>query len=63
MTGSYSYEDIPSDEVEELYRIEQFPDLSLIICWDIIKQCWPRETDSVTTIRDALADIEEQFSV
>ncbi|KAL4779036.1 kinase-like domain-containing protein [Aspergillus varians] len=30
MTGSYPYRDIPSNDVEELYEVQQFPDISSI---------------------------------
>lgn len=62
MTGSYPYKDISSNEVEELYELQQFPDVSSIICGTAITQCWHRQADSANTISDALAAIERQHS-
>ncbi|KAI9039929.1 zinc knuckle domain protein [Aspergillus affinis] len=43
MTGSYPYEEISSDEVEKLYEIQQYPDVSSVVCGAMIMQCWRRQ--------------------
>lgn len=62
MTGSYPYRDIPSNEVEELYQVQQFPDVSSIICGSVITQCWHRQISSAHAIHDTLAALERQYS-
>ncbi|KAL3469873.1 kinase-like protein [Aspergillus californicus] len=58
ITGSYPYRDVPSAEVEDLYQVQQFPDVSSIICGTIITQCWHRQINSVHAIYDALTAVE-----
>lgn len=42
MTSSYPYEEVVSGEVDRLYAADKFPDLSSVICGNIIMQCWHR---------------------
>ncbi|OQE07649.1 hypothetical protein PENVUL_c012G09258 [Penicillium vulpinum] len=58
MTGSYPYKDILSDEVEKLYQVQQFPDVSSIICGTVIMQCWHRRIHSAHTVYDALSAVK-----
>lgn len=60
MTGFYPYHDLPSDEVERLYERHEFPDTSLIICGDIIAQCWDRQIPSAHAVHEALALVEDE---
>lgn len=62
MTGSYPYRDIPSNEVEEFYQVQQFPNVSSIICGNPITQCWRRQILSAHAIYDALAAVERKYS-
>ncbi|PYH35476.1 kinase-like protein [Aspergillus neoniger CBS 115656] len=39
MTGTYPYKDILSDEFEKLYEVQQFPDVSNVLCGFVISQC------------------------
>jgi serine/threonine protein kinase len=49
--GSSPYEDIPSDQVEEIFRRKEFPDASNIPCGDIIKQCWLSQVASAEQVQ------------
>ena len=60
MTGSYPYEDVFSDEVEKLYDVQQFPDVSSIVCGAIVMQCWRRQVDSAQVIHDCITAIERE---
>jgi serine/threonine protein kinase len=60
MTGSYPYEDVSSDEVEKLYDVQQFPDVSSIVCGAIVMQCWRRQVDSAQVIHDCITAIERE---
>ncbi|KAL1998925.1 hypothetical protein VTN02DRAFT_5339 [Thermoascus thermophilus] len=62
MTGSYPYEEVASGEVERLYAVDQLPDLSSVICGDIIIQCWHRQVESVQ-VHDRLVAIERELSL
>lgn len=58
MTGYYPYKDLPSDKVQNLYEISNFPDVSSINAGKIITQCWLRQAVSVQSIYSSLAAIE-----
>ncbi|KAJ5945950.1 hypothetical protein N7454_002789 [Penicillium verhagenii] len=49
--GSSPYEDIPSDQVEVLYKKKEFPNVSEIPCGNIIKQCWLSQVDSAENVQ------------
>ncbi|RJE25230.1 STYKc [Aspergillus sclerotialis] len=57
MTGCYPYEEVSSKEVEKLYDLQRFPDVSSIVCGAIIMQCWRRQVDSAQFIHDCLKAI------
>lgn len=56
MTGTYPYEDIPSDKVEKLYESHTFPDVTHLACGVIIERCWGKQvnTSEVLTYLEAL---------
>ncbi|KAL4881099.1 protein kinase [Aspergillus karnatakaensis] len=51
------YEEIPSDQVEELLKRKEFPDVSAIPCGEIIKQCWLSQIDSAEHVGDSIQEI------
>lgn len=53
MTDNYPYEEVGSDDVEDLYRRSQFLDVAHIPCGDIIEQCWHQQLDA-SQVRDYL---------
>lgn len=59
MTGVYPYKDIPSDEVEKLYMNWEFPDVSDIVCGDIIYRCWYRKI-TAGEVFNALEQVSRQ---
>jgi serine/threonine protein kinase len=46
MTNNYPYEEVPSDEVEKLYGSRQFPEVTHLMCGDIIERCWHQQVDA-----------------
>lgn len=51
------YEEIPSSEVERLFTQKNFPDISGILCGQIIKQCWLSQVDSAADVQNAVRAI------
>lgn len=51
------YEEIPSDQVEENFKRNEFPDVSTIPCGQIIKQCWLSQVDSAEHVQAFMRDI------
>jgi serine/threonine protein kinase len=62
MTGSYPYEDLPSDKVESLFEVNDFPDISSTTGGDLIIKCWKREATSAKSICDSLIAIKTETS-
>lgn len=59
MTDCYPYEEVPSDKIEKLYEVQEFPDVSHLICGLIIMQCWCRQVDSAQAVYDHLNSCSE----
>lgn len=55
--GISPYEETPSDEVEKLFMQKEFPDVSGVLCGQIIKQCWLSQVGSVALVQAALRNI------
>ncbi|KMU85167.1 hypothetical protein CIHG_02949 [Coccidioides immitis H538.4] len=51
------YEDIPSDQVEVLFKRKEFPNVSAIPCGKIIKQCWLSQVASAEHVQAFIRDI------
>lgn len=47
MTNEYPYEELCSDDVENLYSVSIFPDVSSISCGKIIEKCWLQRVEAV----------------
>ncbi|KAJ5901456.1 hypothetical protein N7495_001984 [Penicillium taxi] len=56
-TGTSPYEEIPSDEVERLFLQKEFPDISGLLCGQIIQQCWLSQVDSAAEVQTAIQSI------
>lgn len=63
MTGRYPYEEVSSEEVEKLYERREFPDVSNLLCGDIISECWHRQVDTAQAVLDFLTTIEENHAL
>ncbi|RAK91246.1 kinase-like protein, partial [Aspergillus costaricaensis CBS 115574] len=61
MTGTYPYKDILSDEVEKLYEVQQFPDVSNVLCGFVISECWRGQIHSAQAVHDAVAAVEVEY--
>lgn len=55
--GSSPYEEIPSDEVEALFRENKFPNISALPCGQIIKQCWTSQVNSAQEVRISIDNV------
>ncbi|KAE8334491.1 hypothetical protein BDV24DRAFT_26493 [Aspergillus arachidicola] len=51
------YEEIPSDQVEVLFKKKEFPNVSAIPCGEIIKQCWLSQVHSAEQVQAFILDI------
>jgi serine/threonine protein kinase len=60
MTGSYPYEDLPSDKVESRFELNEFPDISSTTGGNLIRKCCEREATSAQSISASLAAIRTQ---
>ncbi|RDL35328.1 uncharacterized protein BP5553_07259 [Venustampulla echinocandica] len=54
MVGKYPHEEAPSDEVEKLYGMYMFPDITHVSCGAVIKQCWEMQLDTAQELHDRL---------
>ncbi len=54
MTGQYPFQELPSNEVEKLYKAHKFPDVTGIPCGEIIERCWRCEFVSAQEIYDLI---------
>ncbi|KAF4632944.1 hypothetical protein G7Y89_g5172 [Cudoniella acicularis] len=57
MTGQHPFPELSSDEVENNYRTQKFPDVSNIPCGSIIKRCWLSEITSAQEIYDFIQNM------
>lgn len=53
-TGNEPYHDVSEDEVETHFNKGNFPDVSMLSCGNIIRQCWAGECDNAHAIVSAL---------
>jgi serine/threonine protein kinase len=58
MTGRPPFQELPSNEVEELYKANTFPELKDILCGGIIQRCWYNKVASAQEIYNAIQIIE-----
>lgn len=61
MTGTYPYEETPSDDVEKLYEIHSFPDVTHLSCGSVIRQCWEMQLNTVQEVFDGLEASERAW--
>lgn len=54
MTDQYPFQELPSNEVEKLYKAHKFPDVTGISCGEIIERCWRNEFVSAQEIYDLI---------
>lgn len=52
--GTVPYKEQPSHEVERLYRKKLFPDISELLCGDVIRKCWLCQYESAQQVCDAI---------
>lgn len=55
--GTSPYEEVPSDQVEKLFKRKEFPDVSAIPCGQIIKQCWLTQVYSTEHVQAFIRDV------
>ncbi|OJD18160.1 serine/threonine protein kinase [Blastomyces percursus] len=59
MTDCYPHQEVPSKEVEKLYEVQEFPDVSHLICGTIIMQCWSWQVDTAQAVYDYLKAVDK----
>jgi serine/threonine protein kinase len=57
MTGQLPFPELSEDEVEENYRNGRFPDVSEIICGELIQQCWKSQVASAQDMYNFIGGI------
>lgn len=57
MTCQLPFPGLSEDEVEENYRNHKFPDVSKIVCGQVIKRCWTSQIASAQEIYDFIRSI------
>lgn len=55
--GASPYEEVPSDQVEELFKRKEFPDVSAIPCGQIILNFWQSQLDSAEHVQALIGEI------
>lgn len=50
MTGQPPFQELPSNEVESLYKANKFPELTEVLCGHIIRRCWHNEITSAQKV-------------
>ncbi|KAL1622274.1 hypothetical protein SLS56_008807 [Neofusicoccum ribis] len=58
MTDRIPYEDVASGQVERLYKLSQFPDLSGVQLGEIIRRCWLSNLQSAQEVYSALRSLD-----
>lgn len=49
--------EIPSDQVEVLFKRKEFPNVSAIPCGQIIQKCWLSQVNSAAHVQALIRDI------
>ncbi|OAF59198.1 hypothetical protein VC83_04225 [Pseudogymnoascus destructans] len=60
MTGQIPFEELSSNEVEERYKAQVYPDVSGIKCGSVIRQCWDSEITSAQEVYDYFREMESK---
>ena len=50
MTGKAPFQELQSNKVKELYKANEFPDMTGLLYEDITKQCWNYEIASAQEV-------------
>lgn len=62
MTGQPPFQELPSNEVERLYKANTFPELTNVLCGDIIRRCWYNESTSAQEVYNFIQTIEMEIT-
>ena len=54
MTGRPPFQELPSNEVEKFFKASTFPELTDILCGEVIQRCWYNEVASAQEIYNAI---------
>ncbi|TVY12770.1 putative serine/threonine-protein kinase SIS8 [Lachnellula arida] len=57
MTCQFPFPELSDEEVEENYRKRKFPDVSKIVCGQLIEQCWTSQIGSAQDVYDSIRSI------
>jgi serine/threonine protein kinase len=56
ITGLYPFQEVDSDEVIKRYKAQEWPNVTGILCGEIIERCWPGEIASAQEIYDIIQE-------
>jgi serine/threonine protein kinase len=59
ITGRPPFEELDSDEVKKCFRAHTFPDVTEILCGEIIQRCWNFKVASAQEVYDFVRDLKE----
>jgi serine/threonine protein kinase len=54
MTGTSPYEELGSSEAKRLFKAQEFPDMTGILCGEYIRQCWLGKVNSAQEVHDII---------
>jgi len=58
MTGMSPYGDLSSKEVQHLFKVQEFPDVTGITCGECIQRCWRGEVDSAQEVQELIEAVD-----
>lgn len=58
MTGQAPFQELQSNKVTELYNANEFPDVTRILCGEIIEKCWHYDIASAQQIYNSIKMVE-----
>lgn len=59
-TDVYPFTDESSDEVRRSFKSDDFPNVSWLLCGDVILQCWQRKVNTAQTVFDRLSQLNTE---
>ncbi|KFY30748.1 hypothetical protein V493_01694 [Pseudogymnoascus sp. VKM F-4281 (FW-2241)] len=63
MTWGKPFEDLGTDDIENKYSAEEFPDVTHLSTGDIIRRCWDEDFPRAEDVADALCDLQQQPTI
>jgi serine/threonine protein kinase len=61
VSGRYPFQELASDDVVKRYEAHEWPDVTAMVCGDVVRRCWQREVDSARDVCDMVIEIIAQL--